>query len=177
MRGDTAAKDDSLRGVAVSASALAQEYANASSALSPLQLGWSGTLSRITTFVDVLSKRQHFPAAAFRCPTSELGGRSDYEMNFQYVGQPLTRGPAGAVLASESGSCAQCHEGTSKAVCHGSSMNHVFFDGHVELMGDLQGSDPSFWMPTGSYYNPGDAKVPIQPDVKNKYGNNYTSVK
>jgi prepilin-type N-terminal cleavage/methylation domain-containing protein/prepilin-type processing-associated H-X9-DG protein len=28
--------------------------------------------------------------------------------------------------------------------------NAGFFDGHVETMGDLQGSDPRYWMPTGT---------------------------
>jgi prepilin-type processing-associated H-X9-DG protein len=92
------------------------------------------TLSDLPSFVDVLMKRQHFPAAAFVCPSSELGRPSSYELNFKYVGQPLVRGRADAVLASESGSCAQCHEGTTKGVGHGATANHVFFDGHVEAL-------------------------------------------
>ena len=92
------------------------------------------TLSDLPSFVDVLMKRQHFPAAAFACPGSEPGVRSNYEMNLNYVGQPYLKGRADAILASESGSCAQCHEGTSKGVGHGGAANHLFFDGHVEAL-------------------------------------------
>jgi prepilin-type N-terminal cleavage/methylation domain-containing protein/prepilin-type processing-associated H-X9-DG protein len=34
--------------------------------------------------------------------------------------------------------------------------NVGFFDGHVETLGDLEGSDPSFWSPTGTQINTGE---------------------
>jgi prepilin-type N-terminal cleavage/methylation domain-containing protein/prepilin-type processing-associated H-X9-DG protein len=92
------------------------------------------TLSDLPSFVDVLAKRQHFPAGVFVCPGSASEPPSGYEMNFQYVGQPLAKGRADAVLASESGSCLQCHEGTTQGVGHGRYANHLFFDGHVEAL-------------------------------------------
>jgi prepilin-type N-terminal cleavage/methylation domain-containing protein/prepilin-type processing-associated H-X9-DG protein len=92
------------------------------------------TLSDLPSFVDVLTKRQHFPPAAFTCPASSLSDRSSYEMNLRIVGQPLTKGRPDAILASESGSCAQCHEGKTNGVGHGASANHLFFDGHVESL-------------------------------------------
>ena len=92
------------------------------------------TLSDLPSFVDVLVGRQGYPAASFICPASDLGRPSSYELNFKYVGQPLSKGPADAVLASESGSCIQCHSGSSKGIGHGSTANHLFFDGHVEAL-------------------------------------------
>jgi prepilin-type processing-associated H-X9-DG protein len=53
-------------------------------------------------------------------------------MNFDYVGQPFAKGPATAILASESGTCVQCHSGSTKGVGHGRAANYLFFDGHVE---------------------------------------------
>jgi prepilin-type processing-associated H-X9-DG protein len=92
------------------------------------------TLSDLPSFVDVLMKRQKFPAASFVCPASEVDRPSSYEMNFNFVGQPFSKGPADAILASESGSCVQCHEGSTQPVGHGSTVNHLFFDGHVEAL-------------------------------------------
>jgi prepilin-type processing-associated H-X9-DG protein len=90
------------------------------------------TLSDLPSFVDVLMKRQRYAAASFICPASDLDHPSSYELNFNFVGQPLSRGRADAILASESGTCVQCHAGTSKGIGHGSTVNHLFFDGHVE---------------------------------------------
>jgi len=45
-------------------------------------------------------------------------------------------------------------------------MNLVFFDGHVERMGDLQAADPRMWLPAGSRLAPGST----YPDVTNFYG-------
>jgi prepilin-type N-terminal cleavage/methylation domain-containing protein/prepilin-type processing-associated H-X9-DG protein len=41
--------------------------------------------------------------------------------------------------------------------------NVVFFDGHVQTMGDLEGSDPNMWMPTGSTVPTPSSEM--QPDV------------
>jgi len=92
------------------------------------------TLSDLPSFVDVLVTRQHYPAASFICPASDLGRPSSYELNFNFIGQPFSRGRADAVLASESGSCVQCHSGSNKGIGHGSTANHLFFDGHVEAL-------------------------------------------
>jgi prepilin-type processing-associated H-X9-DG protein len=92
------------------------------------------TLSDLPSFVDALMKRQGYPAASFICPASGLGRPTSYEMNFEFVGQPLSKGRADVVLASESASCVQCHEGSNKGVGHGSTANHLFFDGHVEAL-------------------------------------------
>jgi len=89
------------------------------------------TLSDLPSFVDVLMKRQRYAVASFICPASDLDRPSSYELNFNFVGQPLSKGAADAVLASESGTCVQCHAGTSKGFGHGSTANHLFFDGHV----------------------------------------------
>ena len=43
--------------------------------------------------------------------------------------------------------------------------NAGFFDGHVELLGDLQGSNPAMWMPSGSSYDTGNTFDPICPDT------------
>jgi prepilin-type N-terminal cleavage/methylation domain-containing protein/prepilin-type processing-associated H-X9-DG protein len=92
------------------------------------------SLSDLPSFVDVLVNRQHFPPKSFICPASDLDRPSSYEMNFQFVGQPYLKGRADAILASESGSCVQCHEGSSRGVGHGSTANHLFFDGHVAAL-------------------------------------------
>ena len=92
------------------------------------------TLSDLPSFVDVLVGRQHYPAASFICPASDLGRPSSYEMNFNFIGQPFSTGRADAVLASESGSCVQCHCGSGKGIGHGSTANYLFFDGHVEAL-------------------------------------------
>ena len=91
------------------------------------------TLSDLPSFVDVLMERQGYAAASFVCPSS-ASGRPSYELNFNFVGQPLSRGRADAVLASESGSCVQCHDGSTAGIGHGSTANHLFFDGHVEAL-------------------------------------------
>jgi prepilin-type processing-associated H-X9-DG protein len=100
------------------------------------------TLSDLPSFVDVLAKRQKFPAGSFVCPASAPDKPSGYEMNFNYVGQPYAKGPAHAVLASESGTCVQCHSGSTKGIGHGSTANHLFFDGHVEALPKPTASRP-----------------------------------
>lgn len=92
------------------------------------------TLSDLPSFVDVLMKRQAYPAASFICPASELERPTSYELNFQFVGRPFATGRADVILASESGSCVQCHDGSSVGIGHGSTANHLFFDGHVEAL-------------------------------------------
>ena len=92
------------------------------------------TLSDLPSFVDVLMKGQRYAAASFICPASDLERPTSYELNFRFVGQPLSAGPADAILASESGSCVQCHSGSTDGVGHGSTANHLFFDGHVEAL-------------------------------------------
>ena len=92
------------------------------------------TLSDLPSFVDVLMGRQGYPAASFICPASDLAKPTSYELNFKYAGQPLSTGGADVILASESGTCVQCHDGSSKGVGHGSTANHLFFDGHVEAL-------------------------------------------
>lgn len=92
------------------------------------------TLSDLPSFVDVLVGRQRYPAASFVCPASDLERPSSYDLNLNFVGQPLAKGPADAILASESGSCIDCHSGSSRRVGHGSTANHLFFDGHVEAL-------------------------------------------
>ena len=44
--------------------------------------------------------------------------------------------------------------------------NFGFFDGHVETMGDLQASNPSFWYPKGTVLTPAGE---VWPDVIKKY--------
>ena len=92
------------------------------------------TLSDLPSFVDVLMKGQRYPAASFVCPSSGRSQPTSYELNFQFVGQPFAKGRPDLVLASESGSCVQCHEGSSAGVGHGSTANHLFFDGRVESL-------------------------------------------
>ena len=92
------------------------------------------TLSDLPSFVDVLVGRQRYPAASLICPASDPGRRSSYELNFNFVGRPMSDAPAGAILASESGQCVQCHSGSSRGVGHGATANHLFFDGHVEAL-------------------------------------------
>ena len=100
------------------------------------------TLSDLPSFVDVLMKRQRYPAASFICPASELERPSSYEMNFDVVGQPLSAGRADVTLASESGSCIGCHSGSNDRIGHGSTANHLFFDGHVEALPKPKAAPP-----------------------------------
>jgi prepilin-type N-terminal cleavage/methylation domain-containing protein/prepilin-type processing-associated H-X9-DG protein len=92
------------------------------------------TLSDLPSFVDVLVGRQRYPVASFICPGSDLDRPSSYDLNLNFVGQPFSKAPAGAILASESGSCVQCHDGSHRGVGHGPTANHLFFDGHVEAL-------------------------------------------
>jgi prepilin-type processing-associated H-X9-DG protein len=82
----------------------------------------------------VLVERQGYAAASLICPGSESDRRSSYELNFNFVGQPLSRGRADTVLAYEGGSCVQCHDGSDAGIGHGSTANHLYFDGHVEAL-------------------------------------------
>ena len=90
------------------------------------------TLSDLPSFVDVLMKRQGYAAGSFICPTSGSDRPTSYELNFQFAGRPVSTARPDAILASESGTCVQCHDGSSAGIGHGSTANHVFFDGHVE---------------------------------------------
>jgi prepilin-type processing-associated H-X9-DG protein len=95
------------------------------------------SFSDLPSFVDVLMKRQGYAAASFICPASDLGRPTSYELNLNFVGQPFSTGRADSILASETGSCAQCHDGaneSTKRVGHGPTANHLFFDGHVEAL-------------------------------------------
>jgi prepilin-type N-terminal cleavage/methylation domain-containing protein/prepilin-type processing-associated H-X9-DG protein len=49
-------------------------------------------------------------------------------------------------------------------------MNLIFFDGHVEKLGDLEAANPHLWLPTGSQLEDAAAF----PDVKEHYGINGT---
>jgi prepilin-type processing-associated H-X9-DG protein len=60
--------------------------------------------------------------------------------------------------------------------------NFTFFDAHVETLTDLDACDPSYWMPSGSYYNTTGAAAAtfqLQPDVIAKWfagvGSIYTA--
>ena len=48
-------------------------------------------------------------------------------------------------------------------------MNACFWDGHVELIGDLDSADPALWLPTGSNYDPNNSETPMSTDAKVKY--------
>jgi prepilin-type N-terminal cleavage/methylation domain-containing protein/prepilin-type processing-associated H-X9-DG protein len=51
--------------------------------------------------------------------------------------------------------------------------NAVFWDGHVETLGDLEGSDPSLWMPVGTQFQAGSGNQ--QPkDTYNRFMNGQT---
>jgi prepilin-type processing-associated H-X9-DG protein len=45
--------------------------------------------------------------------------------------------------------------------------NAVFFDGHVELLGDLEGANPTLWMPKGTAVS--SASTEFWPDVLTAY--------
>jgi prepilin-type N-terminal cleavage/methylation domain-containing protein/prepilin-type processing-associated H-X9-DG protein len=48
--------------------------------------------------------------------------------------------------------------------------NVGFYDGHVESLGDLQGANPNYWMPRGTYY--GAQYWPMPVDAAALYGGN-----
>lgn len=48
-------------------------------------------------------------------------------------------------------------------------LNLVFFDGHVQLMGDLEAANPWMWLPAGSKLDPAD-NTEVYEDVKAHYG-------
>jgi prepilin-type processing-associated H-X9-DG protein len=92
------------------------------------------SFSELPSFVDVLMKRPEYTASLFICPTSALEHPTSYELSFAVVGQPFSRTRGDVILASETGTCIQCHNRTSEGVGHGSLANHLFFDGHVEAL-------------------------------------------
>lgn len=47
--------------------------------------------------------------------------------------------------------------------------NAVFFDGHVELLGDLEGANPNFWNPKGTSIGP-TAGTQMPNSVLTRYG-------
>jgi prepilin-type processing-associated H-X9-DG protein len=98
--------------------------------------------SELPSFVNVLIKRQGYPAKSFICPASDLDHPTSYELNLKFVGQPLLKGRSDAILASESGTCIQCHDGSTRGLGHGSTANHLFFDGHVEALPKPPGAAP-----------------------------------
>ena len=50
--------------------------------------------------------------------------------------------------------------------------NALFFDGHVETLGDLEGANPDFWAPKGSEFVAGaNGKGSVWPDVLNFFCN------
>jgi prepilin-type processing-associated H-X9-DG protein len=51
--------------------------------------------------------------------------------------------------------------------------NVAFYDGHVETLGDLEGSDPNMWMPTGSTVPTPSSEM--QPDVVARFLNGSSS--
>ena len=53
--------------------------------------------------------------------------------------------------------------------------NFGFFDGHVELLGDLQSANPAYWFPSGSTYSTTGA-LPISADVSAKYSMSGTVI-
>jgi prepilin-type N-terminal cleavage/methylation domain-containing protein/prepilin-type processing-associated H-X9-DG protein len=58
---------------------------------------------------------------------------------------------------------------------HGKSdtyrFNAAFYDGHVETLGDFQGSDPAYWMPTGTATRNSEMCT----DTLNKFGNGQSA--
>lgn len=48
-------------------------------------------------------------------------------------------------------------------------MTAVFFDGHVDVLGDLQSANPALWMPSGSTYDPNNSECPMSTDAKAFY--------
>ena len=48
--------------------------------------------------------------------------------------------------------------------------NACFFDGHVELLGDLEGANPVYWYPKGTAWDPTATGGIPYADVKTKYG-------
>jgi prepilin-type N-terminal cleavage/methylation domain-containing protein/prepilin-type processing-associated H-X9-DG protein len=54
-------------------------------------------------------------------------------------------------------------------------MNVGFYDGHVQLMGDLEASNPSLWFPRGSIYDP-SGTYGLLPDAKAKYGSGVMTI-
>jgi prepilin-type N-terminal cleavage/methylation domain-containing protein/prepilin-type processing-associated H-X9-DG protein len=49
--------------------------------------------------------------------------------------------------------------------------NAGFFDGHVETLGDLEGSNPALWLPTGTFYDPaGSGGFPMSKDTAAQFG-------
>ena len=48
-------------------------------------------------------------------------------------------------------------------------MNAGFYDGHVELLGDLEGSNPRMWMPKGTAV--ANANAEMWTDTYNKFVN------
>ncbi len=53
--------------------------------------------------------------------------------------------------------------------------NAGFYDGHVELLGDLQGSNPAYWMPRGATIKPNVASADTAALYNMPSSGNWTS--
>ena len=60
-------------------------------------------------------------------------------------------------------------DGVDRGPADSFKFNAAFFDGHVETMGDLQGSDPALWHPSGTYL--GVFRSRVYEDVIDTYFN------
>ncbi|MFT3785387.1 MAG: prepilin-type N-terminal cleavage/methylation domain-containing protein [Tepidisphaeraceae bacterium] len=62
-----------------------------------------------------------------------------------------------------------------KAKADAFKFNAVFFDGHVETLGDLEGANPALWFPSGSTYNGSSTNkdCAATEDVLTRYGFQY----
>jgi prepilin-type N-terminal cleavage/methylation domain-containing protein/prepilin-type processing-associated H-X9-DG protein len=62
---------------------------------------------------------------------------------------------------------------TQKGPADAYKLNAAFFDGHVELLGDLEASNPDYWIPSGTWYDPNaPGGFPMNDDAAAKYGGN-----
>ncbi len=93
---------------------------------------------------------------------ADYGAQSSYAYGRQRgraPGNGVTTGPDERVLWARHGS------GKAGGIANSFKFNAAFYDGHVELLGDLEGANPTFWVPKGSTI----LNSEFWPDVAAKY--------
>jgi prepilin-type N-terminal cleavage/methylation domain-containing protein/prepilin-type processing-associated H-X9-DG protein len=154
---------------------------NGSGSLQNPPVGYNNTISKVgdtTRKIAIADGGRYSNSGA--APTVDLFFNSQAGGNFGDQGAPFRfsnawhrgRVPGNGGTGAFDGRIFAFRHGALRpgAIADAFKLNVGFFDGHVELMGDLEVSNPGFWWPKGTQLTINDSQV--WPDVKRRYFNN-----